>query len=81
MARLRSLGYVGTGVERGEPPAGLADPKDRVDLWEALSEAQALFESRRYDTAVARFDAVLEQDPGNPFALSRSAAALTAGGI
>ena len=80
MARLRALGYVGAGAEPGEPPPGLADPKDRLQLWNRLSEAVALLEARRYPEAVARFDIVLAQEPGNPFALSRSGAALLAAG-
>ncbi len=80
MARLRALGYVGAGAARGEPPAGLADPKDRLELWNALSEAQVLMESRRWAAAVERFDTVLEKEPENPYALSRSGAALAATG-
>ncbi len=80
MARLRTLGYVGAGTARGEPTAGLADPKDRLDLWNALSEAQTLLDRRHWAAAVERFDAVLEQEPENPFALSRSGAALVAAG-
>ncbi len=81
LARLRSLGYVGAGEVRGEPPKkGLADPKDRLELWNALSGAVVAMESGDPATAVAAFDAVLEQEPRNPFALSRSGAALLAAG-
>jgi arylsulfatase A-like enzyme/Flp pilus assembly protein TadD len=80
LARLRSLGYVGAGSDPGEPPAGVADPKDRVELWNELSAALAAMERGQPAAAVAAFDAVLEKEPGNPFALSRSGAALLAAG-
>lgn len=84
LARLRSLGYVGAGSDPGEPPAaaraGLADPKDRLELWNALSAALAKMERGEPAAAVAAFDAVLAKDPQNPFALSRSGAALLAAG-
>lgn len=80
LARLEALGYTGAGSESGEPPAGLPDPKDRVEQWNELSDAVALLEQGSYDAAVARFDAVLEDEPNNPFALSRSGVALSAAG-
>ncbi len=76
LARLRSLGYTGAGTSAGEPPAGVADPKHRVDSWNALSRAMELLEQGDFAGAVAGFDGVLEKDPDNPFALSRSGAAL-----
>ncbi len=80
MARLAALGYTGAGSESNEPTAGLADPKDRVELWNLLSDAVTLVEQGKLIEAVARFDKVLEQEPNNPFALSRSGAALSAAG-
>ncbi|MEE8523778.1 MAG: sulfatase, partial [Thermoanaerobaculia bacterium] len=80
MARLRSLGYVGAGSDPGEPPAGVADPKDRLDLWNALAAAVAKMERGEPAAAVAAFDAVLEKEPRNPFGWSRSGAALLAAG-
>ncbi len=76
LARLKSLGYTGAGTAAGEPPAGVADPKHRVDSWNALSRAMELLEQGDHRGAVAGFDAVLAEDPDNPFALSRSGAAL-----
>ncbi len=78
LARLRALGYTGAGATAGEPPPGVADPKHRVEIWNALSRAMELLERGDPAAAVAGFDAVLEQDPDNPFALSRSGAALIA---
>ncbi len=76
LARLRALGYTGAGASAGEPPPGVADPKDRVDEWNALSQAMERFERGDLRGAVAGFDEVLAKDPDNPFALSRSGAAL-----
>ncbi len=80
MTRLAALGYTGAGAEPGEPPPGLADPKDRVEQWNLLSEAMLLVEQEQHAAAVIVFDKVLEQEPENPFALSRSGAALNAAG-
>jgi arylsulfatase A-like enzyme/Tfp pilus assembly protein PilF len=77
LARLRALGYVGGGTPPPDrPPPDLPDPKDRVELWNALGEAEAQLDRRDFGAALERFDAVLEEDPDNPFALARSAAAL-----
>ena len=76
LARLEALGYAGAGATAGEPPPDAADPKARVELWNALSRATELLERGHHAAAVAAFDAVLKQEPDNPFALSRSGAAL-----
>ncbi len=78
LSRLQALGYVSAGSARGEPPRDAADPKDQLHLWNLLSEAVLLTEEGSHAEAIARFDAVLAQDPDNPFALSRSGAALLA---
>lgn len=77
-ARLSALGYVGAGARApaGDPPPGLADPKDRVRTWNDLGEAEQLMAARRYADALARFDVVLASEPVNRFALSRSGQAL-----
>lgn len=77
LARLRALGYLGTGAARvGEPPHGLPDPKDRLALREVLTEGQALLDGGDPRGALARFDAALREEPDNRFALSRSGLAL-----
>ncbi len=80
LARLRALGYAGAGrADAGEPPPGwrpAPDPKDRIAAWNLLGEAEALIDQGRPRDAVAKFDAVLEDDPDNPFALARSGTAL-----
>ncbi|MEM7353648.1 MAG: sulfatase-like hydrolase/transferase [Acidobacteriota bacterium] len=80
LARLHTLGYVGAGADPGEPPPGLADPKDRLLQWDLLSRAMSLLEAGRQAEAVRQFDRALAEDPDNPFALSRSGAALLAAG-
>jgi choline-sulfatase len=77
LARLRALGYAGTGASGGEPPAsGLRDPKDGSALRDLMTRGDVLLRDGRYREAVPPFDAVLRQDPGNRFALLRSGTAL-----
>jgi arylsulfatase A-like enzyme/Flp pilus assembly protein TadD len=78
--RLRALGYVGAGsvAAPSEAPAGLPDPKDRIDAWNALGEAEAKMARREYRGALLAFDGVLATEPRNRFALSRSGQALLA---
>ncbi|MCP4895961.1 MAG: tetratricopeptide repeat protein, partial [bacterium] len=79
-ARLESLGYVGAGSYPANIPAkGLADPKDRIALWNRLGQAVAAQEAGQLTTALKAFDEVLAVEPSNPFALSRSGALLTSG--
>ncbi|MEO8669867.1 MAG: sulfatase-like hydrolase/transferase [Tahibacter sp.] len=78
--RLRSLGYVGVGSAVVAPPAGLADPKDRIAQREQLQQADAAVRGGRFRDALAALDAVLVEDPDNRFALLRAGtAALQAG--
>ena len=79
--RLESLGYVGSGrLPRAIPTSGLADPKDRIDLWNQLGAAEAFRSQGEFTRALSGFDVVLEIEPDNPFALSRSGALLTSSG-
>jgi choline-sulfatase len=81
VAKLRSLGYLGSGGDAGEPPAtGLRDPKDGRELRDLLTEADGLLRAGKAAPAVAKFDAVLARDPENRFALLRSGVALLAAG-
>ncbi|HXU47203.1 MAG TPA: sulfatase-like hydrolase/transferase [Thermoanaerobaculia bacterium] len=80
VAALRSLGYLGSGSSAGRPPAGLADPKDRLAQRDALSEGEVLLRGGRFREALARFDAVLAVDPKNRFATLRSGVALLKAG-
>ncbi|MCH9647640.1 MAG: sulfatase-like hydrolase/transferase [Deltaproteobacteria bacterium] len=74
LARLRSLGYVGSGASSGkEPPkTGLADPKARVALRRELLAGEDLLKAGRFPQAIQVFEKVLEQEPTNRFATLRS---------
>jgi arylsulfatase A-like enzyme len=80
VARLRALGYVGAGGGHLEPPAGLPDPKDRIEQRETLLAAEDDLRAGRPERAIAGFDAVLAVDPDNRFALLRSGVALLVAG-
>jgi arylsulfatase A-like enzyme/Tfp pilus assembly protein PilF len=76
-ARLAALGYVSTGGASGEPPAdGLRDPKDGARLRALLTEGDLRLRGGDHAGAVARFEAVLKEDPRNRFALHRGGLAL-----
>ena len=78
LAKLRALGYVGAAAADKEPPPGLADPKDRIQAWNRLGEAEAFFKREQYLQAIERYDGVLLDDPRNAFALARSGDAFLA---
>jgi choline-sulfatase len=81
LARLRALGYTGTGAVAAEPPpAGLRDPKDGRELRDLLTEADRLLRRGGHRAAVARFEEVLARDPDNRFAIHRSGVALLGAG-
>ena len=80
-ARLEALGYVSGGAPMTDPPArGLRDPKDGNRLRTLLTEGDLLLRRGDMSAAVARFDAVLREDPENRFALHRSGLALLRSG-
>ena len=79
-ARLRALGYLGAGGAPGEPPAGLPDPKDRVELRDRLQDAEAALREGNLAEALRGFDAVLATEPSNRFATLRSGTALLKAG-
>lgn len=77
LARLRSLGYLGAGGSASEPPSsGLRDPKQGAPVRELLTRADLALRNGDPEAAIPHFDAVLQQDPENRFALLRSGAAL-----
>ena len=63
---------MGVGAELGSPAAGLADPKDRIELRNKLSHAEDELRLGRLAEALALFDEVLAEDPGNHAATLRS---------
>lgn len=81
MAKLRALGYVGSGGFSAEPPAaGLRDPKDARELRDLLTAADLLLRAGEYRRAIPKFEEVLSRDPRNRFALLRSGVALLSAG-
>lgn len=76
LARLQSLGYVGAGSSDNEPPPGLPDPKDRIDLRRRLLAAEELLKAGRRDAAARAFEEVLAVEPENRFAMLRAGIAL-----
>jgi arylsulfatase A-like enzyme/Tfp pilus assembly protein PilF len=81
LARLRALGYVGgDAAPQDRPSPDAPDPKDRVAIWNRMGEAEAALARNERRRALSGFEEVLVADPGNPFALARSADALAADG-
>lgn len=68
---LTALGYLSAGTPDEPPPAGLADPKDRLALKARLEAAEAA-RLASDPAALAGFEAVLAQEPENRFALLRT---------
>ena len=79
-ASLEALGYVASASGAGEAPAGLPDPKDRVTMRRALLRADALLRREQTREAIAAYDAVLRQEPGNRYAMFRSGVAYSRAG-
>ncbi len=71
MERLTALGYVGAPVS-AKKPAGrgaLADPKDKFDVFQAVTAAGELILENKYAEAAARVEAALRDEPMIPQAL------------
>ncbi|MBI4916643.1 MAG: sulfatase-like hydrolase/transferase [Acidobacteria bacterium] len=65
MRALASLGYVG-GTTRTDDGAVRADPKDMLEVYDAIGVAAGTLSQGDHAGAVSRLEAVLKQDPGNP---------------
>ncbi|HSD65053.1 MAG TPA: sulfatase-like hydrolase/transferase, partial [Vicinamibacteria bacterium] len=63
LQRLAALGYVGGGP-RVDPEAELADPKDKIHLFERIGAARALAKGEKLEEAVTAIRAVIAEDPG-----------------
>jgi arylsulfatase A-like enzyme/Tfp pilus assembly protein PilF len=60
--RLRALGYIGTApADLGSGP--LPDPKDKIEVYRILVEADSLMSEERYDEAITRYETLIAQDP------------------
>jgi tetratricopeptide (TPR) repeat protein len=63
--KLAALGYVGAFVETSnEDPANLADPKDKIWLFNSIQDAQEASLDGKTEEAIAACKKVLELDPG-----------------
>lgn len=72
LRRLKSLGYLAAGEEGGEAiPAGLADPKDRIELRDLLTEAEGAMRAGAAASARRLFETVLTREPDNRSAVLR----------
>ncbi len=81
VAKLRALGYLGAGSPSADqPPTGLPDPKDRIELRDKLTAGEDALQEGRFAAAIAAFDAVLAVEPSNRFATTRSGTALLEAG-
>jgi len=71
MRRLASLGYIGgTMTTKKSEAKVLADPKDMLPLYNAVSAAAGLIVEKDYGGAATKLEAVLKEDPKNPQARS-----------
>jgi len=65
--RLSALGYIGAPVTRRRSSDGrsrsVADPKDKLRVFEAVTRAGGLIMTERYDTALELLESVLSEDP------------------
>jgi choline-sulfatase len=77
-ARLRSLGYLGSGQIDPGPGAALPDAKDNGPLLAAVSQGQELAAAGRHEDALAQFRAALQKNPRSVAARLRVAEALLA---
>lgn len=71
IARLASLGYVSSSAG-GSATSELPDPRDMVDIAQAVHAAHALVDGGRCDEALPKLTAILRRDPSNVPALNQS---------
>ncbi len=72
MERLSALGYIGAPVAARKASAGagpLADPKDKLGVFTAVTRAGELILDSKYDEAVTLLEAALREEPKIPQAL------------
>jgi tetratricopeptide (TPR) repeat protein len=67
MERLSALGYIGAPISRKKSPGDrsrpLADPKDKLTIFEAVTRAGGLIMNERYAAAVELLEPALREDP------------------
>ncbi len=66
LEKLKALGYVGgfTSSARLRRSTGLADPKDKIHLYNKIKQAEGASADREYDDALKRLGEVIDEDPG-----------------
>jgi arylsulfatase A-like enzyme/Tfp pilus assembly protein PilF len=66
MEKLKALGYVGgfTSSSKLSRSTGLADPKDKIHLYNKLKQAEGDSANREYDDALKKLNEVIAEDPG-----------------
>ncbi len=66
LEKLKALGYVGgfTSSARLSRSGGLADPKDKIHLYNKIKQAEGASADREFDEALKRISEVIEEDPG-----------------
>ncbi|MCP4148783.1 MAG: sulfatase-like hydrolase/transferase [bacterium] len=70
MRRLASLGYAGTPVSRRKSKnSSLEDPKDKREIYEAISRASEHFANDDFETAAKELETVMKQEPDIPQAM------------
>jgi choline-sulfatase len=72
MERLTALGYIGAPVAAKKAAAGagpLADPKDKLAVFNAVSRAGELILEEKYTEAAGLLEPALREEPGIPLAL------------
>jgi Tfp pilus assembly protein PilF len=62
-AKLRALGYVGSGPSKAGPKASGADPKDKIGLANDITDANLWIEDGRYQEAISKLEDVVAKDP------------------
>lgn len=65
--RLAALGYIGTSVRMKTRPAReLADPKDKLEVYELIQQAGDLINREQYSQAAGNLERALSLEPGIP---------------
>lgn len=69
LERLAALGYVGAPVmrrSREEGKGSLADPKDKLHIYESVQQAGVLLNQEKYEEAVRLLEGVVAEEKGIP---------------
>ncbi|MDH7494291.1 MAG: sulfatase-like hydrolase/transferase, partial [Candidatus Saccharicenans sp.] len=67
--RLAALGYIGASVQMKTRPAKeLADPKDKLEVYELIQQAGDWINHEKYDQAMGNLERALSLEPGIPLA-------------